>query len=523
MKMKTISGRLSFFLVLSVLLIGMVSAATPLQELMSDSATNIKITMTQNTTTNEFYLNTDGLSFDEQTISIPLPNGASFTYPPFLLSEILSGIDLQVEASEGDTVPIFSGVLISEETKLLLNNIASISGLGFSLTGNITTDTETLNNLAQSNPSPFPMQGTSHFIKNGNNYTIDYSTGFGSVSTEYKNKVKEAIERGVNSINLKTVLQDNILPLVEFADILPVIQELGYEVSEVEFENAKKLALDNINYNIGVDLTNLNLFQDGTYQIPVTVTSADGSETAQKTVTLVLNGIVNQVSESADGAGNYVPVDAGVKEIISLIQGLQANTILTVNVQDIKPAEVSTVTNLNALKYFVITVSLQPVSGAQVVFTIDKSKISNPAKIVLYRWETATSTWTALNTVHTSSSDTATDYAFQASTEHFSTFMVGEDVTPSTSGGNNGNKKSASGSSGTNTLVTSQQENENSDLIDLSGTAPIDLTGAPITGGAIGNFLKSGWGVASLTFAIAVVLGSIGLVALSKRKISAKK
>lgn len=514
--------------------IGFVSALTPLQELMSDQATGMTITMTQDTTVDNFYLDTAGLSFDNQTLT---SGGNSITLP---ISGFLNGINLRVDLIDGETSLDFLNVDISDSPlNIILNGVPVAISNGdigifdllryynitdFSFTSDITHDTQVLNDLAQANPLPEPMVGNAYFVKNGNNYVAGYNEGFGSVPSEYKNEIAEAIIRGVNSMNVQSLIEQN-LGLINISEYLPVLQELGYEVTEVDYTGAVALILENINYNISVDLTNI-AFQDGTYEIPVTITPLSGDTTpVTKTVTLVLSGIINEVDGEIVIGNIYTPSDPGVREVISHITGLPNGTVISIQTSNVPPAGVNILGNTEVMKYLVIETN--QLGGANITFTVPTSAV-DPNKVSLYVWENGG--WTKLSTNYNGIVDG--EYQFTATTPHFSTFMIGEETSTgtSTSSAQGGSRRSSSSNN------VGEQENvlvTGGEIENLGSTGseekPVDLTGnrgAPITGGVIG-FLKSGAGI-SLIAGLVVAIGAIGFFSFrnragAKAKVAAKK
>ncbi len=504
------------FLVSAILLIGFVSA-TPLQEFMSSS--DLTITMTQDSTTGVFSMNTAGLSFDNQVIQLPIPfNGYSTINVP--ISGILNGINLRMDLSDGSTFPVFSQVSISSTPSLeifpevlssekallnlLLNQISTST-----FTGEVTQDSQVLTNLALQTPLPVPVQGNSYFVKNGITYTFGYDGGFGNVQGYYKNQIGEAITRGVNSMNVQNVIEQNLLPSISLSDYLPVLQELGYSVSEIEFTNA---VLENTDYDVSVNLNNL-AFQDGTYQIPVTITPLTGDTTPiTKTITLVLSGIVNEAGETTT-SNTYVPSDFGVKQIINSIVGLPTGTLVEIQVSDVKPADVNTLSHTQGLKYLVIdTNGNQPTSGAaQISFSINKEGV-NKDRINLYVWEGTS--WTKLTTHY--DGETATEYTYTATTPHFSIFMIGESTAFSRSSGGDGIVQN-------NSLQSVNNVKINNEVTPLSSETPTTTETPNNKGffsfltGAVTGLINSGAGVPAILFLMIVIAGTIVLVVVRRR------
>jgi len=496
------------FLVSAVLLIGFASA-TPLQEFMSSS--DLTVTMTQDSTTNVFSMNTAGTSFDNQIIT------TEYGPATFSISDLLNGINLRADLNNGATYPVFSNVNVQGTNTLnLLNVIFSLAGLtsvydtnnDHTIVDEINANPSLLNTLASQNPSPVPMQGNAYFVKNGVTYTFGYSAGFGAIPSDYKNKIGEAITQGINSMNVKNVIEQQLLPSISLADYLPVLNSLGYNVNEVDFTKA---ILTNANYDVSVDLTKVS-FQDGTYQIPVTITPLVGDTTPiTKTVTLVLSGIVNEAGEHTT-SDTYVPSDFGVKEVVSSITGLPLNTLVNIQVSDAKPSEVNTLSHTQGLKYLIINVDNQPASGAQISFSIDKTGVDKN-KISLYVWETTSSSWTRLATTYIG--ETATEYQYTATTPHFSTFMIGE--TRSSSSGNGWDP-----TTGSVTIGSSTQGSTNQPITQLGNDIPTETPKNnnffSFLTGAVTGLINSGAGVPAVLFLMIVVAGTIVLVVVKRRR-----
>ena len=517
------------------LLIGFASATlTPLQEFASNS--DLIITMTQNTTTNVFSINTTGLSFDNQIIQFPEGvNLAGYSTINIPISGILNGINLRANLDDGTTYPtffdasisstpsleIFEEILSSEKAllNLLLNQVSELT-----FTGDITQDTQTLNTLAQQHPLPIPAEGNSYFIKEGTTYTLGYNKGFGAIQDQagYKEKIRQTIEQGVNSMNLKEMLENNILPSIELDNYLSILQELGYEVevSDEDFANAVAVVLKNTDYTGKIDLTQVS-FQDGTYKIPVTIISSDGTISVQKEITLILEGIINtQTKELPTTTDTYTPSDDSIKEIIEAIVGLQLGTIVEkIEISDIKPTAVAVLNNANELKYLIIEVDQQPLANANISFKIEKSKVDHLNKISLYVWETATSTWTKLATTFVG--DTGTEYEYNAVTPHFSTFMIAEDTTTSSSSSSHQSSASTWSDSGSSVPATITEPTPIA-LNDSDKTSDNFFTrlGRFLTGAVtgIGDTVSENpvIGVASLLTFLIAVFGVLVLVKLKR-------
>jgi hypothetical protein len=444
-----------FILISTIFLIGMVSA-TPLSEFMSEDATRMTITMTQDSTTNVFSIDTSDLSFDEQNINISLGDDSFST--EISISGLLSGIDLRTDLTNGANYPVFSNVVIKENSaiSMLFDFLLPYFNLEFT-SSDINEDNSILTNLASEHPSDVSAVGHSYFIKSDNTYTLGYDKGFGSITNEYKQKIKNAISQGVYSMNVKGVLEQVVLPSFSIEDYLPVLEELGYdvEVTDEDLENAFAMVLENSGYTGNVDLS-AGRFQDGTYKIPVTIISEEG--TIKKNITLVLSGIVNVIEAEATVGGVYNPSDEGIKEVIQAISGLPTGTIINkLQISDVRPNGIGALGHANELKFLVIEVSQQPdSSGAQINFSVEKSKVNDYSKIKLYVWED--SSWKGLDTTYIR--DNGAEYEYTAIVPHFSTFLIGE-RTSSSSG-------SSSQSYGMGSTTTVSSSKDSSDAVELT-------------------------------------------------------
>ncbi|VVB83920.1 Uncharacterised protein [uncultured archaeon] len=512
--------KLIFTLMSAVLLISFISACTPLENFMSPEATNMTIIITQDTTTDLFSMNTAGFSWDTQSIAIP--DFATISIP---ISKILEGVNLRADLKDGESLPVFSNVQLSNEQFPIkvgkgdssISDVALLNLLGGDFTGEISQDTNELNLLVQKAPSlTTKADGNYYFIKDGTDYTFGYDKGFGDIPSEYKNNIAKAIEDGVNSINLQTLIENNLFPSLNLDSQLSFLQQLGF-TSSVDFENA---VLEGTDSEVSVDLSSVE-FQDGTYHIPVTITPSSGESPVTKNITVILNGIVNEGSDKTT-SDIYIPSGFGIKDLINQIKGLPVGTTIQISVSDIQPSGLSNLGHTNMLKYFVINVSQEPSSDAQIDFTILKSYINDADKISLYVWGPASSSWTKLSTTFSGSTADGLSYSFYAITPHFSTFMVGEDTSST---------NTVHHHIGMTTLISSPENNNASAKPEES---PITLENPPakeglfarigkfLTGAVtgVGNAVKQNpvMGVAALlTFFIAVVGVTITSIKFRRR------
>jgi len=478
-------------LVSAILLIGMVSAS-PLSDLMSDSVTNLHVTIGPHDTTVNFLLNMEGYEWDE--LNIPIEEVGEISLD---LSKVLSGINFNANYKDGETA-VFSNFEISEESTILFNGaeIPFESALLIALKQqglidkNLTEiNAEVLTDLASQGEVAV---GDYSFVKNGNNYIITYNKGFQDVPSELPSEeeakayILEQINEAIYVFNVEKLIENYILPEVGM-DSIPSLNPFDYEAV---FEEAS------------FDLGGLK-FADGDYTLSATVSI--GEEEISKSMILTLYGTeINYVVPTTDLASEYV----------SEIKNLPFGTVVTLNVLDTTIATNGTsLTNLNPLK--VIEITLSSSTDGDIYFSIDQSLVSNPNKISLYVLEGTT--WTKLTTTYLGI--VGTEYTYSAHTPHFSTFMIGEDTTITSSSSHHHHPSSSSSedsSDETESTDTTSKEGEKEEKTkpeEKKNTFTSFLTGA-VTG--IGDFVSSGAGIISLLTLLIAVVGLTVIVKLRR-------
>jgi hypothetical protein len=389
-----------------VLFLTSLVSASDLSDFFSDANTRLNLTITQSDLTANFYLNTAGLSWNRQTLLLDEENKY-----PFYISSLLNDLDFKISLNHGSSSPTISILnLYDDEAHDTLFPILSASetfiaeeyGMDISFEEVKNGNLSGLHDLIQKNPFPQPMQGNAYLEKNGNNYIYWMDSGYGDVPSEYQEKIAEAIETAVHSMNIQKVLDEYIFPYTDF--------EAGVD----------------LDYDVSADLSNLK-YENGDYNIPVKI--QQGSESVTKNIKIILSGI-NFVKET------YVPPadeKPEVKEIIEEITGLNPGTTITIQVKEetdvnlTKPIPVK----LDAIKVLEITTNQE--TTAALTFRIDKTSGIDPNKVHLYVWETASSYWRELTTTYTGSG--ADYYEYIAVIPHFSLFMIAEDTGVTSSGG----------------------------------------------------------------------------------------
>lgn len=446
---KNLFGISLFLFVFTILSFSIVSANNAdLEEFLWENVTQITVTVTQDDSWVDFFLNTSGTSFDHQDIRIENEVIDDITINKlslsFNISEILNDINAEVEIREGSNIVQFKSLDVSDGGLIKITDFEIDGDDGYFILpegwwllsptnsffqrifdklepdiniSNITT----INNFLAENPPSITEGGQTvfsdrniNFTKEGNDYAIWNDQGFGEIPAEWELEIRDAIEFGVESVSLDDI----------FDVITPFLQENGVDSI---FDG-----LD-MNYTIGgIDLSNIVL-EDGTYIVSVPV-EKDGIIYPKK-VTLILQGIEHE-EEAVVTDGTYSPSsqEPEIKDVLSNITGLIANNI-TVKVFDSfnsKPA------NTNAFKYLEITTDIE--SSADINFKLKTTlEVINPENIHLYRLHDGI--WTKLDTQFLGTSGGF--YAFTAQTPGFSIFLIAEEeeITPPRSGGGRSSRR----------------------------------------------------------------------------------
>lgn len=287
-----------FLLSLIILSFSVISAQDdPLEEFLRDNVTQITVTVTQDASWVDFYLDTSGTSFDEQNINIQNKTiGNTHIYRiafSFKISEVLGDLNWKVKIERDSRAPEFDelnimnqglieGINISIDNKTITGNLYTKNFLQeilntFSSDLNI-SDINSINNYLEQHPLSVASDRHIIFTKEGVNYRLWNDEGYGDISDEWKTKIIERINKGVKAINIQDIFNRSIAPFLEENDI--------------NFSN-----LD-MNYIVYVDPLAIQL-KDGTYAVPVTVSHGNINYTT-KNITLILEGISDE-EISAEG------------------------------------------------------------------------------------------------------------------------------------------------------------------------------------------------------------------------------
>lgn len=233
---------------IALCLISIVSAS-PIQEFFQDNVTQLTITISQNESQAELYLNIEGTSFDKQNFDYN-----SIKVEGVYISSLLNDINGQIEVQEGSYYPQFRSLTIRQGgvAQFLIDNALDYLDYAFT-TNDINNNLSLINDELVNNPLPISSDRDILLTKNGNDYKIWDNKGYGDISADYKKE----IERIIN----KTMININIPEL--FTQLLPIANENGLDLSLLENVD--------MNYAIGlIDLDNLKL-ENGEYVIKVFV------------------------------------------------------------------------------------------------------------------------------------------------------------------------------------------------------------------------------------------------------------
>lgn len=412
--------RIALFYIIFIMLFGIVSA-TPLSDFMSDDVTKLNVTINQNQSTSEFSINTSGYDWDEQTITY---EGVIDIGYDIMISEFLDDfLELKVKMEDGKDYAIFEKFVIQDgsEYEALINLLLDALDAGFTC-DDVRGDVGELNDFSIDNPVGDIEQNVS-LEKKGNNFATFMDRGYGDLEDDYKDEIREIIEQSVYSLNVKTLIDDYLLPNFDYDINFSSLGDLNYTVDAINLDDIK--------------------LQDGIYDVVVTVSNKD--ESVDKTIQLILDGLANKVQEVANEV--YVPTNPEVKNVIKKVGGLKPNTTIEIEMvtkitETIKtsysvPTSKQKPSQSKAFKYLDITIDKPITETANITFSLTKSETSNPDKINLYVWEA--SDWKALTTQLLSTS--ATEYEYVAYTSHFSLFVIAEDTSSSSSSGGGGGRR----------------------------------------------------------------------------------
>ena len=351
-------NKLLFIVVQAILLIGMVSAS------LSDS--RLEITLDKDYSEAIFHLESieseyDGVNAEfqctngELSVNEGLPNfiydlldsssadfceavawlGENGTFS-FSNTELLNGINFQVNFIEGMTYPQFSEVSINGDVELNVDfDDVSVSSTLDSLLREYSdynsvlelTPTELNELIVEYSTNEYEMEGNAQLTKNGYDYTITYDKGFGDDSEEYETEIEELVELYTKNTFEKLYDEQTLTfnPANLIADVPPEITDyLGdYEAPDE-------------NYDVSVDLSELKR-ENGEYEIPITIYFGEELTPITKIVYLTISGMPI-TSYEVDDTTDEITFDSSFSELKEIIipSTVSSTKVITLDMSSIK-------------------------------------------------------------------------------------------------------------------------------------------------------------------------------------------
>ena len=401
-----------------IFLLSFISAQPSINEFFSTNVSQLIITVSQDESQANLYLNTSGTSFDMQNITFQ-----QFTLGNIKISKILNDINGQIEIGQGSYYPQFNNLFIEQGgmASFLIDNALDFLNISFT-TNDVNNNLSLINNHLAKNPLPISSDRHIIFTKDLTNYTIWNNQGYGDVPSQWKDEIRRIINESMVSINIPNL----------FTQLLPIAKQ---KINENNLSLDLSL-LKNLDMNYTVGLTNLSDIQlkDGEYIIKVFV-ERDGI-TYSKDVKIILKGIKN--IEEVNVNDTYTPTVQELKDVISKIEGLGDNN-LRVEVFDTFS---SAPANTKGFKYLNMTVANQ--TNATIEF---KYNSLHPERVSLYVLEG--NSWTKLKTIFDG-------LVYHSNIPHFSLFVIAEEIpqtSPSSSSSGGGRNRGSIISPQNNTIL----------------------------------------------------------------------
>lgn len=321
-------GVLLLFVILFVPLMSAELFFDDFNEFFQDNVTQITITINQNESQANLYLNTAGTSFDRQEIEITNEtiNGVLINKikVSFDISNLLGDINGKSEIEEGSKIIQFNSLEISKgighiDGVINTTDHSYISFSGFSTKGFLNTtinnldldinldDVNSVNNYLAKNPLANISGRHVIFNKTGNDYTLWNDRGYGDFSNDKLDNIRDKVKEGVEEININNLIED----------IAPFLEE----------NNVNFSFLGNLEMNYSVDFINLDQvkLKDGKYNLTVSVKKDD--KIYYKNVTLILEGIKN----TQDATGETTTVNDITTDVVLGVGSINVTKITIPN------------------------------------------------------------------------------------------------------------------------------------------------------------------------------------------------
>ncbi|MFZ1971161.1 MAG: hypothetical protein WAU65_03220 [Candidatus Nanoarchaeia archaeon] len=488
-------------MVSAIFLVGLVSALT--------IPANVGVTMNQTYSTATIYTNPSN-----DYITVPFNESGYYGNVSFFTSNLLNAINFTATVNDGSSYPLFTNVSVdsglavnitsnfggvvtdmpNEPVNSILPTLHSINSTIFSSLNQITPSY--LTSLASgSSVGMQPIQGTATITKAGNVYTVDYTKGYGDVSSDYSSQIQSVIGTMFNQeFNLES----------QISSILP-------------FVNSSYLGLNSDSgYNIVVGLSALPALNNGNYIIPVTVSSDGNSATVN--VNLVLQGFTT-----------YVPMNTSVSQVVGPLVGTPVSSVDLLDSSFLLSLPSQLPSNVQPLNLINITTVGSADGLGTITFYVPTSSVPQGSQVVLYFWNESTLSWDSSGISLSSNNTVGNGYVYVFQVPHFSLFVVGvmtpsSTVTPVVSATptvNSGYPYSGPGYVPSSAVAPLNSQSVNSNAAaSPSNTNPTNLNNpSGITGGVIGALTSPG----GITFLVLFIVGAGAiLIVVVKRKMSKK-
>ena len=483
-----------FFGLMGLILLNLVfvsASSIPLNEFMSEDVTQINVTISQSSSTIDFYLNTAGYDWDLMDILEFTYGDYEFSVGGVYISGLLNGVNGDVVIEKGSFVPYFESlnIQLGSTTQFVSDNLFTALDINTN-SDEINNNISIVNNLLKENPLPEPAPAYSRLVKEGNNYKLTYNQGYGDIPEDWMSNIRDIVNDSAYAVNIIDLV-DMILPFAgNYADNLTFLEDLD------------------LNYTVSaIDLNDLE-FKDGQHTISATVEK--GNESVQKQINIKLDGIENSEISTTSPAGIFTPSMPEVLEVMTQINGLKNGTDVIVKVfyNSVNPNPSNTE---KVHRYLDITANISDSEENAIInFKLDKDEVVDKSFVSLYVWES--SSWTKLSTKLITGPDTSY-YYYEALIPHFSLFLIAEEEAPVTE-----NDDEEENHPGRPPAINEESDLEDNEPINLEGDGDSNEGFFSRITGAVVGLVKSGGGLVLITTLFTVV-AALGVIQLRKRSL----
>ncbi|MGA2130101.1 MAG: hypothetical protein ABSG05_00595 [Candidatus Pacearchaeota archaeon] len=452
-----------------------------------DNVTNITITIGQNNSITNFYMNTSNSYFDNQSIVFSTNSGSATQ--KFTVSSMLGSVDGQVSIQKGMQIPKFLSMNLHPLSPWDAYLPEALSGYNLTISqinnDCITNNCSIFNQYLINDNIIIPSKTNLIFTKNSTNYSFANDYGYDNISS-YQSSISQIITDSIMQMNISNIISD-MLPMIT--------NNLTYYNVDVS-----QLLLSAINSNYRVSYINLSKinFKNGSYTIPITI--ANGTNSIIKNILVKLQDISN-TTQIADTTPPVITViSPNNNELFNV-----SNVTLDINTSE----DASGWYNLNGTN-----VSMTRTSPTS--FENDLSLSDGNYVVIFYAEDLSgnigqTTTNFNINTTIISSNNIGTNNNSNSSNNGNNGGSSGGDSNGGSSGGGGGGGGSSGGhSSYVNTPLSNSLPNQNANpqtgTITAQATAPLnsknssfDITGVLVI---LGIFAGLGIFLAIITFSL---------------------